>query len=61
MENSEIIIRLEQLKKEVSNLGHFYIKNSLPIAVDKFKEVAKPFSDLEQKFDESINLLNSKL
>ena len=61
MQNSEIVVKLQQLKKEVSNLGHLYVKNCLPIAVDKFSEVAKPFSDLEKTFDKSIDLLNSKI
>lgn len=60
MENSEIITKLQHLKEEVTNLGHLYIKNRLPIALDRLGVVAKPFIDLEKMFDQSINDLKLK-
>lgn len=60
MENSEIITKIQHLKEEVTNLGYLYIKYRLPIALDRLGVVAKPFSDLEKMFDQSINDLKLK-
>lgn len=60
MDQETIIIRLLDIKKQVTSLGIDCLQSNTPISLSDSQIVLKPFSDIEVAIEKSIKKINSK-
>ena len=62
MEKKDMILRLEQLKKDATEIGHAYLQTQLPLKLGKeLNDTLKPFISIEKGCYKAIKLINEKL
>ena len=61
MKDKDFIRRLNEIRTEITALGHSYIKTKLPIKVDDIKQTLDPFTSIEIAITKSIKKLDDGL
>ncbi len=60
MDKEQLIEKISAFKKDITSLGHQYLKDRMPIEVNDFRKKMNPFIILEKAFDKAIKKINNE-